>query len=161
MKKLTVALAGLAGFMLIAASSASSANLKLLTSWNKNIWPTYVVLDRFLKNVNKIGGDKIKIKISGPEVVPGFQQLQPVKAGVFDILFTHGVYHMGSKGLAAIMDAMNADPIGKRDSGVWDHLDKFYQKTHGLKLLAILASSTKGYQSRLAWWFRCRQCSAR
>ena len=64
MKKLTVALAGLAGFMLIAASSASSANLKLLTSWNKNIWPTYVVLDRFLKNVNKIGGDKIKIKIS-------------------------------------------------------------------------------------------------
>ena len=145
MKKFTVALAGLASFMLIAASSASSANLKLLTSWNKNIWPTYVVLDRFLKNVNKIGGDKIKIKISGPEVVPGFQQLQPVKAGVFDILFTHGVYHMGSKGLAAIMDAMNADPIGKRDSGVWDHLDNFYQKTHGLKLLAISASSTKGY----------------
>jgi TRAP-type C4-dicarboxylate transport system substrate-binding protein len=98
-----------------------------------------------VKNVAKIGGDKIKIRISGPEVVPGFQQLQPVKSGVFDVLFTHGVYHMGSKGLAAVVDAMNADPVGKRTSGVWDHLDQFYQKTHGLKLIAQSASSTAGY----------------
>ncbi len=125
--------------------AANAATIKILASWNKNVWPTYVVLDSFVKNVKKLGGDKIKIRISGPEVVPGFQQLQPVKAGVFDILFTHGVYHMGSKGLAAIMDAMNSDPVGKRTSGVWDHLDKFYQKTHGLKLLAISPNSTKGY----------------
>ena len=64
---------------------------------------------------------------------------------MFDLLFTLVVYHMGSKGLAAIMDAMNADPVGKRTSGVWDHLDKFYQKTHGLKLIAISPNSTKGY----------------
>jgi len=129
----------------LSATVASSANLKVLSSWNKNIWPTYIVLDTFVENVQKIGGDAIKLRISGPEVVPGFQQLQPVKSGVFDILFTHGVYHMGSKGLAAITDAMNSDPVGKRTSGVWDHLDKFYTKTHGLKLLAISASSTQGY----------------
>ena len=145
MKKFNVLLAGAVGLLLIAGTSASATDLKLLTSWNKNVWPTYVVLDRFVKNVKKFGGDQIKIRISGPEVVPGFEQLQPVKAGVFDILFTHGVYHMGSKGLAAIMDAMNADPVGKRDSGVWDYLDNFYQKTHGLKLLAISPNSTKGY----------------
>ena len=112
----------------LSATVASSANLKVLSSWNKNIWPTYIVLDTFVENVQKIGGDAIKLRISGPEVVPGFQQLQPVKSGVFDILFTHGVYHMGSKGLAAITDAMNSDPVGKRTSGVWDHLDKFYTK---------------------------------
>ena len=135
-----------ASLMLTALSlTANAATIKILTSWNKNVWPTYVVLDAFVKNVKKIGGDKIKMRISGPEVVPGFEQLQPVKAGVFDLLFTHGVYHMGSKGLAAIMDAMNADPVGKRTSGVWDHLDKFYQKTHGLKLIAISPNSTKGY----------------
>ena len=145
MNKLNLVLAGTASLLVFAIGSASAADLKLLTSWNKNIWPTYVVLDRFVKNTKKIGGDKIKIRISGPEVIPGFEQLQPVKAGVFDILFTHGVYHMGSKGLAAITDALNADPVGKRSSGVWDHLDKFYQKTHGLKLLAISANSSKGY----------------
>jgi TRAP-type C4-dicarboxylate transport system substrate-binding protein len=145
MKKFNLLLAGAASVLLVASSSASAAELKILTSWNKNIWPTYVVLDTFVKNIAKIGGDKIKVRISGPEVVPGFQQLQPVKAGVFDILFTHGVYHMGSKGLAASADAMTADPVGKRTSGVWDHLDNFYQKTHGLKLLAISPNSTKGY----------------
>ena len=145
MNKLKLILAGTASLLVVAIGSASAADLKLLTSWNKNIWPTYVVLDRFVKNTKTIGGDKIKIRISGPEVIPGFEQLQPVKAGVFDILFTHGVYHMGSKGLAALTDALNADPVGKRSSGVWDHLDKFYQKTHGLKLLAISANSSKGY----------------
>ncbi len=145
MKRLLTGIAA-ASMMLTALSlTASAATIKILTSWNKNVWPTYVVLDAFVKNVKKIGGDKIKMRISGPEVVPGFEQLQPVKAGVFDLLFTHGVYHMGSKGLAAIMDAMNADPVGKRTSGVWDHLDKFYQKTHGLKLIAISPNSTKGY----------------
>jgi TRAP-type mannitol/chloroaromatic compound transport system substrate-binding protein len=145
MKKLGVTISSAAALMLVIGSSASAAELKILTSWNKNIWPTYVVLDTFVKNIAKIGGDKIKVRISGPEVVPGFQQLQPVKAGVFDILFTHGVYHMGSKGLAASADAMSSDPVGKRTSGVWDHLDKFYQSTHGLKLLAISPNSTKGY----------------
>ncbi len=145
MKKFNLLFAGAASLLLVAGTSATAADLKILTSWNKNIWPTYVVLDTFVKNVADIGGDKIKTRISGPEVVPGFQQLQPVKAGVFDILFTHGVYHMGSKGLAAIMDAMNSDPVGKRTSGVWDYLDNFYQKTHGLKLLAISPNSTKGY----------------
>lgn len=145
MKILGSMLSGAAGLLLVASASASAAELKILASWNKNIWPTYVVLDTFVKNIAKIGGDKIKVRISGPEVVPGFQQLQPVKAGVFDILFTHGVYHMGSKGLAAIADAMDSDPMGKRTSGVWDHLDKFYQENHGLKLLAISPNSTKGY----------------
>lgn len=145
MKRLLTGVAA-ASMMLTALSvTTNAATIKILTSWNKNVWPTYVVLDAFVKNVKKIGGDKIKMRISGPEVVPGFEQLQPVKAGVFDLLFTHGVYHMGSKGLAAIMDAMNADPVGKRTSGVWDHLDKFYQKTHGLKLIAISPNSTKGY----------------
>lgn len=131
--------------VMMTATTGWAAELKILASWNKNIWPTYVVLDTFVKNIAKIGGDKIKVRISGPEVVPGFEQLQPVKSGVFDILFTHGVYHMGSKGLAASVDALNADPLGKRSSGVWDHLDKFYQENHGLKLLAISPSSTAGY----------------
>ena len=39
---------------------------------------------------------------------------------------------------------MTADPVGNGRL-VWDSLDKFYQKTHSLKLLAISPSSTAGY----------------
>lgn len=145
MAKRGATLAVAAGILFCTMTGAIAADLKLLASWNKNNWPTYVVVDQFVKNVGKLGGDKISIRISGPEVVPPFEQLQPVKSGIFDILFTHGVYHMGSKGLAATMDAMKADPVGKRESGVWDYLDNFYQETHGLKLLAIAVNSTKGY----------------
>ena len=132
-------------FSVLFSGPAISTELKVLSSWNKNIWPTYVVLDTFAKNVQKIGGGKVKLRISGPEVVPAFQQLQPVKSGVFDILFTHGAYHAGAKGLAVSIDAMEPDPVGKRSSGVWDKLDKFYQKAHGLKLLAAAPANTHGY----------------
>ncbi|MBB42376.1 MAG: C4-dicarboxylate ABC transporter substrate-binding protein [Rhodospirillaceae bacterium] len=132
-------------FTIFCSSPLLATELKVLSSWNKNIWPTYVVLDTFVKNVEKIGGGKVKLKISGPEVVPAFQQLQPVKSGVFDILFTHGAYHAGAKGLAVSIDAMLPDPVGKRLSGVWDKLDKFYQEAHGLKLLAAAPASTHGY----------------
>ena len=66
MKRLLTAIA-VSGFMLGGLSvAANAATIKILTSWNKNVWPTYVVLDSFVKNVKKLGGDKIKIRISGP-----------------------------------------------------------------------------------------------
>ena len=41
-----------ASLMLTALSlTANAATIKILTSWNKNVWPTYVVLYAFVKNV--------------------------------------------------------------------------------------------------------------
>jgi len=52
--------AAVAGMVLGGLSiTANAASLKVLTSWNKNVWPTYVVLDSFVKNVKKLGGNKI------------------------------------------------------------------------------------------------------
>ncbi len=135
----------LAGLAAIHVAPANAADLKVLASWNKSNWPTYAVLDQYVKNVEKVGAGAVKLNISGPEVVPPFEQLQPVKTGVFDLLFTHGVYHVGSKGLAATLDAVKADPAGLRKSGGWKHVDDFYQKTHGLKVLALVPSSNQGY----------------
>ena len=57
------------GVALGTAAPADAAQLKLLSSFNSTQKPTYAVLERYLQNVAKIGGDTIKITISGPEVV--------------------------------------------------------------------------------------------
>ena len=125
--------------LLIAISTVGTARaetIKLLTSWGANDKPSYANVLLFKKNVEEISGGNIKIEVSGPEVVPPFQQLQPVVAGVFDVLYTHGAYHAGSKGLGLAGDAIDIDIKKRRDAGVWGYIDEFYQNTHKLKLLA-------------------------
>ena len=126
-------------------ASSQAANLKLLTSWNRDNWPTYAVLEQYVKNVDAIGAGSVKIALTGKEVVPPFEQLQPVSAGVFDMLFSHGVYHAGSKGIALVVDAIDADVDKRRSSGVWGFVDSYYQKHNNLKLVALTASSSQGY----------------
>ena len=140
----TPLLAGLA-LAAAAAGAVEAASLKLLTSWNRNNWPTYAVLEQYLNNVTAIGGDKVKISVAGPEVVPPFEQLQPVAAGVFDMLYTHGVYHAGSKGIALVADAIEMDPLKRRSAGVWRFIDEYYQKHNNLKLVALITQSFSGY----------------
>tara|TARA_R110000868_G_scaffold10313_19_gene50761 strand:- start:44472 stop:45455 length:984 start_codon:yes stop_codon:yes gene_type:complete len=127
------------------ALPAAAADLKLLTSWNKDNWPTYAVLDMFDKKVKSIGAGKVNISISGKEVVPAFEQLQPVSAGVFDMLYTHGIYHAGSKGLAFTMDAIAPGAEKRRAAGLIDYIDKYYQKHNNLKMLGLVANSNQGY----------------
>ncbi len=145
MKRIWTPLLAGAALAVGAAGAVEAASLKLLTSWNKNNWPTYAVLQQYLDNVEAIGGDTVKISVSGPEVVPPFEQLQPVASGVFDMLYTHGVYHAGSKGIALVVDTIDMDPIKRREAGIWDFVDKYYQKHNNLKLVALPAQSFSGY----------------
>ena len=140
----TVAAGGLI-LVMSGAGAARAETVKLLTSWGANDKPSYANALLFKKNVEEISGGNIKVEISGPEVVPPFQQLQPVAAGVFDVLYTHGAYHAGSKGLALGADAIDADVKKRRDAGVWRYIDEFYQKTHKLKLLSLATMGTQGY----------------
>lgn len=139
--KMAIAAAALLG----ASWQASAAELSLLSSFNSTQKPTYAVLERYLENVEKIGGDAIKVTISGPEAVPIFEQLEPVSTGAFDMLYTHPVFHAGSGGLALTVDAIDVDPIARRESGVWDEVDAFYQAQHNLKLVAMMSVSMEGY----------------
>ena len=139
-----IILCGLA-FAIPAGTAASAETIKLLSSWSESDRPTYINALLFKQNVEAIGGGKIKVEISGPEVVPPFQQLQPVSAGVFDVLYTHGAYHAGAKGLVMGADAIALDPAKRREAGVWQFIDEFYQKNHRLKVLAIATQGTHGY----------------
>jgi TRAP-type C4-dicarboxylate transport system substrate-binding protein len=136
----------LAGAALAASPQALQAEtLKLLTSWAESDRPSYINAVLFKQNVEAVSGGQIKVEISGPEVVPPFQQLQPVSAGVFDVLYTHGAYHAGSRGLALAADAISPDRDKRRDAGIWRYIDEFYQKNHRLKLLALATQGTHGY----------------
>jgi TRAP-type C4-dicarboxylate transport system substrate-binding protein len=79
----------------------------------------------------------------GPETVSPFEQLQPVSAGLFDMLFTHGAYHLGETAMAFGMDAVKDDPAARRESGVYDLIDQHYQ-ARNLKLIGVF-SAASGY----------------
>lgn len=141
-----VALAAVMAFSTVwQPTPATAAEMKLLSSFNSTQKPTFAVLERYMANVKKIGGDTVTFIVSGPEVVPIFEQLQPVSSGVFDMLYTHPVFHAGEGGLALTVDAINVDPIARRASGIWDSVDKFYQEKHGLKMVAMMSVSMSGY----------------
>jgi len=125
---------------------AQTKTIKLLSSWDRTTLPALEGALMFQEQVKKISGGKLEVDIKGPETVPPFQQIQPVSAGVFDMLWTHGVYHAGSKGLTLVVDAMEADIAKRRSSGVFDFLDKYYQKHNRLTIIGLTSNGSKGYQ---------------
>jgi TRAP-type C4-dicarboxylate transport system substrate-binding protein len=126
------------------AGGAQAADLRLLSSWDKTNPAVGTIAEAFTKGVEAQTKGSIKFIISGPETVPPFEQLQPASTGVFQLLFTHGIYHYGTTGMAVGMDAVRGDLEARRKSGLFEAIDKHYQK-HGLKLVGLPISATKGY----------------
>ena len=128
----------------IAASTtvASAQDMKMLTAWGENHSGTANMAYGYIDLVSELSGGSVNIAPSGPEVVPAGQQLQPVAAGVFDIIYTHGLYHTGTTGIGAAIDAVSPDIEARRTSGVWDWVDNHYQETQNLKVLSIPTAST-------------------
>lgn len=116
---------------------AAAVELTMLASWNQKYSGRAIVADKFTKRVEKLSKGEIKISLSGPEVVPPFEQIQPVSAGVFDLLFSHGIYHFGSQGLGFAVDAVDPDPSKRRAVGIWGFIDAHYQKTNNLRLIGL------------------------
>jgi TRAP-type C4-dicarboxylate transport system substrate-binding protein len=97
-----------------------------------------------MKGVETGTKGSIRFNVSGPETVPAFEQLQPVSSGLFQMLFTHAVYHYGTTGIAMGLDAVGGTPEQRRASGMYEAIDRGYQKL-GLKLIAAASSATLGY----------------
>jgi len=129
------------------ASTATTfaAELRMLSSWDSRMDGRRIIADAFAERVQETSSGAVEITISGPEVVPPFEQIQPVSAGVFDLLFSHGAYHAGSKGLVLALDAVDPDPAKRREAGVFAFVDEFYQDAHGLKLISLSSMGTGGY----------------
>ena len=137
-KSLVAATLGLA----LSASASFAEDMKMLTAWGGNHSGTANMAYGYIDLVKEISGGDINITPSGPEVVPGGKQIQPVSAGVFDIIYTHGLYHTGDTGVGAAIDAVNGDIEKRRTSGIWDWVDAHYQETQNLKVLSIPTATT-------------------
>jgi TRAP-type C4-dicarboxylate transport system substrate-binding protein len=117
-------------------AAAFGAEFRALSSWDKN----YPVVPRFyevfLKNVEAASNGGMKFVFSGPETVPPFQQLQPVSSGAFQLLLTHGAYHVGETPYLVSLEALGGDLKKWREAGAREMVDKHYQKRN-LKLVAL------------------------
>lgn len=124
-----IAILGLSGM-------AEAKELRVLSAWDQNFVFNKTVLQPLLKNIEEKSGGRLTFSVNGPEVVPTFQQFEPVQSGAFDMLFAHPGYFTGNAGVGVTIDAIKPDPVKRRETGVWDYLDKYYAK-HGMKLIAL------------------------
>ena len=127
MRYLNKVLVAVVASLTISLSTATAADLRMLTAWGANHSGTANMAYGYIKLVSDMTAGKVNIKPSGPEVVPGGKQLQPVAAGVFDLIYTHGLYHTGTTGIGAAIDAVIGDIEKRRSSGVWNWVDEHYQ----------------------------------
>lgn len=132
-----------AAFALAVAAPVQAQSFKMLGGWSESNVMAYMPGKTFKENLEKASGGKVTIAISGPEAVKPFEQMQPVSAGAFEFIYTHGSYH--DKGLAGIAEILPFGPDRLRKVGVWGAIDDHYQKTHNLKLLALVSIGSKGY----------------
>lgn len=136
-----------AGAIFAGQSSVQAEELKFLSSWDKSFDARVYVAERYAEIVTEKSNGELTFTFRGPETVAPFTQLEPVKAGVFDLLFTHGSYHLGDKGLATMLDALeNWDPEKAREVGIFDLVDQYYQKENNLKVIALNSAGVDGYQ---------------
>lgn len=142
MKIIRTAFAAIVLTYLATTSAVLAENMKMLTAWGGNHSGTANMAYGYIDLVKQMSNGDVEIKPSGPEVVPAGKQLQPVAAGVFDIIYTHGLYHTGETGIGAAIDAVGSDIEARRDSGIWDWIDDHYQQTQGLKVLSIPTAAT-------------------
>src|SRR5690554_5170600 len=133
--------------ILMSIAPVSAQSLTMLSSWDETYHAVPVFAQRFIDLVEEKSNGEIDIALRGPETVLPFEQLQPVSAGLFNLLFTHGAYHLGETTMAFGMDAITDDPVARRQSGIYDLIDEHYADRN-LKLLGVF-SAASGYHVML------------
>lgn len=136
-----------AAVMAAGAASVHAETLTMLSSWDESYNAVPVFAQGFAERLEEKSGGELEVEMRGPETVSPFEQLQPVSAGLFDMLFTHGAYHLGETAMAFGMDAVADDPVARRESGIYDVIDSHYNKRN-LKLIGVF-SAASGYHIML------------
>jgi TRAP-type C4-dicarboxylate transport system substrate-binding protein len=140
------ALQALIGMALVVSVPAQATELRTLSSWDETHPARRILLNTYVKNVGAASKDDLTFKLSGPETAPPFEQLQPVGAGVFQMLFTHPGYHTGITRFLLPVDGLKGDSKTMHEAGLYELTDKHYQR-FGLKLVFMTKSAeNSGFQ---------------
>ena len=130
--------------LLVWSGTAHALELRVLMAWDKSYPGVTQMAERFARKIDEASAGEVTFTLTGPDSIPAFEQLVPVSLGIFDLLFTHGSFHLETTGIGIALDAVKTTPETLHSSGLWEAVDRAYQK-HGLKLLAIPVAAS-GYQ---------------
>ncbi|MCP1198353.1 TRAP transporter substrate-binding protein DctP [Notoacmeibacter sp. MSK16QG-6] len=122
--------------LLTSVSITQAEEFRMLSGWPENQSYTVNAAIPFIEKVKELSNGEITIQLDGPEVVAPFEQIEPVQMGVFDLLFTHPAYHIGTAAIGLGIEGTKSDPELRRSSGVFDTMDEYYQGL-GLKAIAV------------------------
>lgn len=127
------------------ATIATSGELRMLSAMAEGTTITDAFISPFMDLVKEESDGAITFAVTGPDAVSPLEQLEPLQAGVFDLLFTHPAYHAGTTTVGLAIDAVAGDPQKRREEGVIDFIDQHYQSL-GVKLLAAPLTGSKGFR---------------
>ncbi len=140
MRRTLAAIAVLLGL----GTAAQAQELTMVSGFPENFIFTREIALPFMEQLADATDGAVTVVLSGPDVVPGFEQFEPVQSGVFDLLFTHPAYHAGATALGLAIDAVDADPTARREAGIIDMLDQHY-RARGLKLISAPPTGSDGF----------------
>tara|TARA_B100000378_G_scaffold248953_1_gene221983 strand:+ start:1367 stop:2371 length:1005 start_codon:yes stop_codon:yes gene_type:complete len=130
-----VALLGLAN-----TAARAETRLRLISPWPSNLAIVETSETAYINAVREASNGEIIIERSGPEVIPPFQQLEPLSAGVMDLMLSTPAYHQGDTGVGALISGILTPDTDKlRETGVMDWINNYYREKFGVVILAIFA----------------------
>jgi TRAP-type C4-dicarboxylate transport system substrate-binding protein len=118
------------------AQAAEKIKIKGLASWGTEMAVTREFFVPIVDKLNAESGGRLDVSWVGPEAVPAFQQLKPLRDGLFDILYTHSGYHTGEVAIGNAMDLFKGTAKERRAAGFYEILDEGYKKID-LKVLGL------------------------
>ena len=108
--------------------NAGPIKWKALSSWSTDYTNTKYFLIPWVEKINEKLKGKLEVTWVGPEAVPPFEQIKPLKVGVFDVLATHSAYHAGAVAVGMGMDLFSASSKERRAAGFYRLVDEVYRK---------------------------------
>lgn len=117
---------------------------RMLSSWSAENPNVKAFVVPFVEKLNQRGAGKFKISWFGPESVPVFEQLKPVREGLFDAVYTNSSYHLGEVAVGVGLDLYPASSKEMRAAGLFKILDEAYRKKANVIYLAGTANGV-GY----------------
>ena len=129
--------------LVVAMPAVAQTELKLLSTFDARYPGTPLVTDKFIEGVKAGSNGRLSFRVSGPEVVPPPEQFQPVQKGAFDLLFTVQPWHVNVASVSMGLFPLAPDTEGWRKNGVYDYVDRDYQRNN-LKLISIIPGNSAG-----------------
>ena len=110
--------------------------LRMISSWAEGI-SLETVSDRgVIQAIDDATNGRIRVvRSGGPESVPSFQQLVPMRDGLFEVNSTTCAYHPDFTSIACGWNAVKGSLDSRVACGMYDLLDEFYTNEVGVKYL--------------------------